>query len=372
MASRRPTLMSVVGARPNFIKLAPLCEELARCGDRLRHVVVHTGQHYDANMSGRFFDELSIPAPDLHLDAGSGSHAVQTARILERFEGVCEGERPDWVIVVGDVNSTLACALVAAKLGIRVAHVEAGLRSFDRRMPEEINRALTDVLSEVLFTTSADADANLVREGIGRERIVRVGNIMIDALVGHLAAADARRTWERFGVSPDEYAFLTLHRPGNVDDPERLGAIVRGIAALASELPVVFPVHPRTAERLRCSNLRDSLDAAGVRCTEPVGYLDSICLARHARLAVTDSGGLQAELAYLGTPCLTVRPSTEWTVTLHGGGNRLTEPERLVADARDVLRRRKSELAGRVPELWDGKTAVRIVEWFLGRAGREV
>jgi len=358
-------LAVIAGARPNFMKVAPLLHAIRRHNERcaegngaLKPVLIHTGQHYDVMMSQVFFRELRIPDPDVNLEVGSGTHAAQTAGVMVRFESVCLKEPPDWVVVVGDVNSTLACTLVAAKLGIPVAHVEAGLRSFDRTMPEEINRLVTDALADLLLTPSLDADENLRREGIPSERIRRVGNIMIDTLTANLAEARARRTYARLGLEAGRYAYVTLHRPSNVDRREALQGIMENLVALSRELPVVFPVHPRTQKALKAYGL-DALTGPGFHKIDPVGYHDSLCLAENARLVLTDSGGLQEETTFFRTPCLTLRPNTERPVTLLEGSNRLTRLETLRADIEKVLN--GPERLGRVPDLWDGRTAERIV-----------
>jgi UDP-N-acetylglucosamine 2-epimerase (non-hydrolysing) len=353
-------VLSVVGARPNFMKLAPLDRELVRRGG-IEHVIVHTGQHYDADMSDAFFDELCIPRPDHHLGVGSASHAVQTARVMQTLEPVLEQLRPDLVLVYGDVNSTVAAALVAAKLGLSVAHVEAGLRSGDWTMPEEINRVLTDRLSGMLFAPSRDAIENLCREGIAEDRIQFVGNVMIDSLVAMLPQARARNAPARHAVAPGEYIVATLHRPANVDNPATLQDLLQALAALASETPVLFPVHPRTRERIM--RLPPGTRPRGdIRLLEPLGYLEMLSLIACARVVITDSGGLQEETTYLGVPCLTVRPSTERPITCHLGTNRLVapQPDVIVAAARDGAEVRQR---GRVPiERWDGQAAARIVQ----------
>jgi UDP-N-acetylglucosamine 2-epimerase (non-hydrolysing) len=342
-------------------------------------LVVHTGQHYDPRMSGDFFRDLDLPAPDVHLGVGSASHAAQTAEVMRRFEPVVLEHRPDWVVVVGDVNSTLACALVCAKLLVPVAHVEAGLRSRDRSMPEEINRLLTDQIAELLLTPSADADENLRAEGIPEERIRLVGNVMIDSLLAHLARAAASRAREELGVAGRDYAVVTLHRPSNVDDAAALGRILSALAEIAERLPVVFPAHPRTRARIDEFGLAELVErAGGVRLTEPLGYLDFLRLHSGARLVLTDSGGLQEETTALGVPCLTLRENTERPVTVTHGTNRVvgTDAEKIVGAALEVLDspRAGSGGAARVPPLWDGRTAERILDALLEaearRAGR--
>jgi len=367
-------LLLVSGARPNFMKIAPIIHCIQRHNatakngtPKIEFSLVHTGQHYDAQMSDVFFRELDIPAPDVSLDVGSGSHAVQTANVMTRFEPVCERENPDWVVVVGDVNSTVACTLVAAKLGIKVAHVEAGLRSFDRAMPEEINRIVTDSLADLLLTPSADGDENLRREGVPDHKIKCVGNIMIDALVANLPKSRESTVMARVGVRPGDFAYVTLHRPSNVDYQSSLTGIMAELDRLAGRVPVVFPMHPRT--RKMCAHFGILLDAnPGLKVVDPVGYHDSLCLTENARLILTDSGGLQEESTYFRTPCLTLRPNTERPVTVTIGSNRLTAVGRLPADIDAVLN--GAERNGQVPPMWDGQTADRILECLSGKDAR--
>ncbi|HEX8503184.1 MAG TPA: UDP-N-acetylglucosamine 2-epimerase (non-hydrolyzing) [Pyrinomonadaceae bacterium] len=363
-------VINVVGARPNFMKVAPVVEAMRGRAAEFAPLVVHTGQHYDARMSDDFFRDLGLPSPDVHLGVGSGSHAQQTAAVMLRFEPVVLRERPDWVLVVGDVNSTLACALVCSKLGVPVAHVEAGLRSRDRAMPEEVNRVLTDQLSELLLTPSEDADRNLLGEGIPAERIRLVGNVMIDSLLKHLAAAEASDARERLAVGGRDYAVVTLHRPSNVDDPAVLRRILRALARISRSLPVVFPAHPRTRKNI----LEFGLDAGGgarggLRLTEPLGYLDFLRLYSGARLVLTDSGGIQEETTALGIPCLTLRENTERPVTVELGTNRVvgTDEERIVAEAEAALRGAAGGGPPRVPPLWDGRAAGRVLDALLER-----
>src|SRR5215204_5334518 len=325
-------VINVVGARPNFMKVAPVVEAMRGRPAEFAPLVVHTGQHYDARMSDDFFRDLGLPDPDVHLGVGSGSHAQQTAAVMQRFEPVVLEQRPDWVLVVGDVNSTLACALVCSKLGTPVAHVEAGLRSRDRTMPEEINRLLTDQLSDLLLTPSEDADRNLISEGIPPERVRLVGNVMIDSLLKHLTLAERSEARERFAVAGSAYAVVTLHRPSNVDDPEALRRILRALARVSRHLPVVFPVHPRTRRNIEEFGLGREEELRGdIRLTEPLGYLDFLRLYSGARLVLTDSGGLQEETTALGIPCLTLRENTERPVTVEMGTNILvgTNPEKI-------------------------------------------
>lgn len=362
----------VAGARPNFMKVAPLMKRIAEHNrtaksDRFDVRLVHTGQHYDQKMSEVFFKELGIPEPDINLGIGSGSQAAQTAGVMTGFEPVCLKEAPQWVIVVGDVNSTVACTLVCAKMGIRVAHVEAGLRSFDRAMPEEINRIVTDSLADLLLTPSEDGNANLRREGVAEERIKLVGNIMIDSLIENLPMSRQATVLSRLGLRPGNFAFVTLHRPSNVDDRGSLTAIMAEVERLAGRLPVVFPIHPRTRKQLSEFGITPS-EGRGLQLIEPVGYHDSLCLTENARLLLTDSGGLQEEATYFRTPCLTLRPNTERPVTVTIGSNRLTSLQRLPSDIDELLR--GPERRGEVPALWDGQTAGRTLKEILSASRR--
>ena len=300
--------------------------------------------------------------PDINLGVGSGSHACQVAGIMTTFESVCDTEKPDWVVVVGDVNSTMACTLVCSKLGIKVAHVEAGLRSFDRTMPEEINRIVTDALADLLLTPSSDADANLQREGVSPQKIVRVGNIMIDAIVDNLPSARRSAVMKQLGLAPGNFAYVTLHRPSNVDSEASLRFLIAQLNRLAESLPVVFPMHPRTRKMCAQHGVRLDLHHA-LRILEPIGYHDSLFLTQNARFVLTDSGGLQEESTYFRTPCLTLRPNTERPVTVTVGSNRLTRPETLWADIESILNRETR--FGEIPPLWDGRTADRIVTSLL-------
>ena len=350
------TIVHVVGARPNFMKIAPLMEAL-RTAPGVRQVLVNTGQHYDDAMSLAFVRDLGLPTPDYDLGVGSASHAVQTARVMIEFEKVCLAERPDLVVVVGDVNSTMAASLVAAKLLIPVAHVEAGLRSRDRSMPEEVNRLVTDRLSDVLLAPSADAVDNLLAEGEPAVKIHLVGNIMIDSLLQHLPTATMAHISDRIPVSERAYAVLTLHRPSNVDSVETFQRILDAVMTIASEMPVVFPVHPRTRQRLddvRCDN-----SSGRLLLTEPLGYVDFLSLTSHARLILTDSGGLQEESTALGIPCLTLRENTERPITVTEGTNQVVGTA--TADIVAGYRRALADVDHpRRPALWDGQTAGRI------------
>ena len=360
----------VAGARPNFMKVAPLMGALTNHGG-FDCTLVHTGQHYDEALSRVFFDELGIPRPDIELSVGSGSHAEQTAQIMTKFDPVLSDLSPDLVVVVGDVNSTVACALTAVKRGIRVAHVEAGLRSFDRAMPEEINRLVTDAISDLLFVSEPSGMANLVAEGVPAGRCHFVGNVMIDTLLRHRERARERRAPGRFGVSPGGYAILTLHRPRNVDRPSVLAGILEAVCELSRELPVIFPVHPRTRKAIRSGGLEDRLALApALRSVEPLGYLDFLGLMADAMAVLTDSGGIQEETTVLGVPCLTLRENTERPVTIEQGTNRLVgaDPDRILAGCREILRCESS--SGRIPDLWDGMAADRVVRilasWEVG------
>lgn len=358
----------VAGARPNFMKVAPVHKALT-ASSKFSVTLVHTGQHYDEELSDVFFRDLGLPAPGITLEVGSGSHGVQTARVLERFEkAVVEGQ-PDLVIVVGDVNSTIACALAAGKVVYssghrpRVAHVEAGLRSFDRSMPEEINRVLTDAISDFLFTTEESANRNLAREGIPANRVFFVGNVMIDTLLEQADRTAALRVWETLGLKERAYAVLTLHRPSNVDDPKSLTTLVETLRRVGTKIPVVFPAHPRTVNRLHDFGLRETIrDDDGLWLRSPMGYLEFLSLMSRARLVLTDSGGIQEETTILGIPCLTLRENTERPATVTQGTNTLVG-----TDSQKILDAIERILAGGVkpagvPELWDGKAAQRIVQ----------
>lgn len=357
-------ILLIAGARPNFMKVAPIWAEMKRRSNEFAPVIVHTGQHYDAAMSDAFFEDLELPEPDIHLGVGSASHAVQTARIMTAFEPVVLEQRPDWVVVVGDVNSTIACALVCAKLGVKVAHIEAGLRSRDRTMPEEINRILTDAISDLLFTTSQDADENLKAEGIAPDKIRFVGNVMIDSLQQHLKVAERSSVRSDLGVNELDYAVVTLHRPSNVDDKDVLGGILDALIAIAEELPIIFPVHPRTRGRIDEFGLTDRIAASGVRIIEPLGYVDFLRLYSGARLVLTDSGGIQEETTVLGIECLTMRHNTERPVTIEMGTNVLvgTDAERIRTAAFGALTKGTRNDEVRIPPLWDGKAARRVCD----------
>jgi UDP-N-acetylglucosamine 2-epimerase (non-hydrolysing) len=347
----------IVGARPNFMKVAPVLNAL-KARKHVVQTLVHTGQHYDANMSDVFFEQLGIPVPDVNLAVGSGSHARQTAEIMTRFEPVLLDRQPDLVLVYGDVNSTVATALVCAKLGVRVGHVEAGLRSFDRTMPEEINRLITDQLADLLFTPSEDGDVNLKKEGIAAEKIFRVGNVMIDSLVKLLPAAQNQN---RNGLPP-RYALVTLHRPANVDDGAVLKRILQSLLEVGQDLPVIFPAHPRTRKRIADFGLH----ADQLRILDPLSYLEFLGMQARATVVITDSGGIQEETTYLGVPCLTLRENTERPVTVSLGTNVLVgrDPNKLRCELSQILAGKAKK--GTVPPLWDGHTGERIAALIAG------
>jgi UDP-N-acetylglucosamine 2-epimerase (non-hydrolysing) len=353
----KPELLLVAGARPNFMKIAPIAKAIRDDG-RLHGAIVHTGQHYDRNMSELFFEELKIPKPEVHLGVGSASHARQTAEIMVKMEEVLLDKRPSGVVVVGDVNSTVAASLVAVKLGIPVAHVEAGLRSFDRTMPEEINRLLTDQISEWLFVTERSGMENLAREGVDPAKVHFTGNVMIDTLLQCKERAETLDAARGIGLQPGEYGLLTLHRPANVDQAAKLVEVLEPIRELSRQIPIIFPVHPRTAKMLSAVGLGTE---DGVRVVEPLGYLQFLGLMIDARLVLTDSGGIQEETTVLGVPCVTLRDNTERPVTVSEGTNRLggTSAGRIRKAIGEAL---SSGRAPSPPELWDGRAAERIVQ----------
>jgi UDP-N-acetylglucosamine 2-epimerase (non-hydrolysing) len=362
-------IINVVGARPNFMKIAPLMAAY-RGHPSIDPLLVHTGQHYDAEMSDLFFRQLGIPEPDLNLEVGSASHAFQTAEIMKAFEPVVLEHRPDAVLVVGDVNSTIACGLVAVKLGARLVHVEAGLRSRDRSMPEEINRVLTDAISDLLFCTEQSGVDHLLAEGVAEEKIFLVGNVMIDTLLKNKAQADRSEVLDTLGLEPGGYAPLTLHRPSNVDDPETFGRILDALEVIQGDLPVIFPVHPRTRAILKGSPLGRRVEAMpGLRLIEPLGFLDFLKLMSEARLVLTDSGGIQEETTILGVACLTLRENTERPATIELGSNRLvgTDTTAILAAYREVMA--GNVTTGGQPPLWDGRAAGRIVDVLLRELG---
>lgn len=363
-------IVHIVSARPNFMKAAPVIGALA-AHQGVRQRLVHTGQHYDPNMSDVFFRQLCLPKPDVNLGVGSGSHAVQTAEAMVKLEEFFVAERPDLVLVYGDVNPTAAAALVCAKLHIPVGHVEAGLRSFDRRMPEEVNRLVTDQLADLLFTPSLDGNENLAREGVDESKVHFIGNVMIDTLVRLLPQAEAEwpRLRDDFEIESGNYGLVTLHRPSNVDEPEALAELVETLDVLAERLPLVFPVHPRTRKRM--TDLGLAFSHPNVSVVEPIGYLDFLALQRNARVVITDSGGVQEETTYLGVPCLTVRENTERPVTVTEGTNILIDQdmEQLLKEVEEILAGGAKN--GQIPNLWDGKAGERIAEVVLRAAPTE-
>lgn len=363
-------LILVAGARPNFMKIAPVMHALSGHAT-ICPILVHTGQHYDIKMSEQFFRDLRIPHPDYNLEVGSASQAVQTARIMERFEQVCLKEQPDAVFVVGDVTSTAACTLVASKLGIKSIHYEAGLRSRDRSMPEEINRLVTDAISDIFITTSADADENLLHEGVPAEKIFMLGNLMIDSLVANREkASQTELRFDRLGseqqIAMDvdfmkgNYGIMTFHRPGNVDDKASLSTLIEIWGKVCEQIPLVFPIHPRTWKNIQTFGLQETVNQyEHLFLIEPLGYLQFMNLVQHAKFALTDSGGIQEETTYLNVPCLTVRPNTERPITIWEGSNKLIRIGDIVAEVEDVLAGRGKQ--GKTPKFWDGNTAKRIV-----------
>ena len=354
----RQTVHLIAAARPNFMKVAPLWHALFAASD-FAPVLVHTGQHYDSNMSGAILSDLGLPEPDFHLGIGSGSHAEQTGRVMLAYGEVASAHRPDWLVVVGDVNSTLACAITGVKLGVPTIHLEAGLRSRDRTMPEEINRIATDAIADVLWTPSPDADANLTAEGVPEPRITRVGNIMLDSFEMKRAAIEAANVPARLGCNGRGYCVVTLHRPANVDDRAQLAMLADCLAEIQAELPIIFPVHPRTSARLEESGLDSRLRNAGVGLVEPMSYVEFMSLIAGAKAVVTDSGGIQEETTYLGIPCLTLRETTERPITVTQGTNRLTRPDEALGMLRGMLNGHRAEPLR--PEFWDGRTAERCV-----------
>ncbi len=362
--SVKPGILAVVGARPNFMKVAPIWRELTNRG-RCHLTLVHTGQHYDDNMSKVFFDDLELPRPDVYMGVGSASHAAQTARIMTEFEQVLLDRKPDLVVVVGDVNSTLACTLVAVKMGVAVAHVEAGLRSFDRRMPEEINRMVTDILADILFTTSPEAETHLVNEGVDKAKIHFVGNVMIDSLRFYADSADESTVLDDLGLKKKAYGLVTLHRPSNVDDPSVFRPIIDALVAIGADCPLLFPVHPRTRKMIEDIGL--DIPEGRMRLLPPVGYLDFLALMTYSSIVLTDSGGIQEETTALGVPCLTIRENTERPITIDVGTNTLVgmNRDKIVAVAKRALSVGVGD--SRIPDLWDGKAASRIADIIESR-----
>ncbi|MEW6735032.1 MAG: UDP-N-acetylglucosamine 2-epimerase (non-hydrolyzing) [Acidobacteriota bacterium] len=365
MSKDRVKILSVVGARPNFMKIAPIFDEMLR-RNQIEPLLVHTGQHYDELMSDAFFADLEIPRPDVNLNVGSGSHAEQTAKIMLAFEPVLLAHRPDWVVVVGDVNSTMACTIVCSKLAIKVAHVEAGLRSFDRSMPEEINRLVTDALADLLLTPSRDGDANLLREGVSPEKIKFVGNVMIDTLYKYLPKAEQQPILTKLGLSPEAYTVVTLHRPANVDDKRVLQGILEALGTITAQLPCIFPIHPRTRARINEFKLDRLLaNYPDLRLIDPLGYLNFLQLYSNAKLVLTDSGGVQEETTVLGIPCLTLRENTERPVTVKQGTNKIIGTERKRIEQEALAALADYQRQPRKLEYWDGRAAVRIVDALL-------
>jgi len=377
-------VIHIVGARPNFMKIAPLMEEMSKYPQDFDQFLLHTGQHYDEGMSKSFFDDLRLTKPDVYLGVGSGTHAVQTGKIMIEFERVCLQEKPDLVIVVGDVNSTIACALVAAKLCIPIAHIEAGLRSFDRTMPEEINRVLTDQISDYLFTTCEDANQNLIKEGIPENKIFFVGNVMIDTLLSHIEIAKNSIILEKLGLRKNnkikKYAVLTLHRPSNVDNPIILRGILKALNELAKEITVIFPAHPRTIKQIRnfkhqkMVNYEENFLSEGLNNTNrnvltipPLSYLDFLCLMSNAAIVLTDSGGIQEESTVLGIPCLTLRNDTERPITVKEGTNIVVgnNPDKIINTALSILK--NQNLRKKIPKYWDGRASERIVRILINK-----
>jgi len=356
-------IILVVGARPNFMKIAPIYAELKSRGQEL--ILLHTGQHYDDNMSKVFFDDLGMPKPDIYMGIGSGSHAYQTGTVMIEFEKICQEKDPSMVVVVGDVNSTVACTIVCAKMGIPCAHVEAGLRSFDRDMPEEINRILTDSVADLLLTPSPDGDEHLRAEGIAEERIIRVGNVMIDSLYSNLTRAESSSIQNDLALE-DDYSILTLHRPSNVDDEETFAGIISALEVIGQEIQIVFPMHPRTEKMAKQFSFYERIASIPkIKITGPVGYLDFVALMSKSKLVLTDSGGLQEETTALGIPCITLRENTERPITVTEGTNTIVgcDPELIKSTALDALT--TGGKSGRIPEMWDGKTAHRIADVLI-------
>ncbi|GAB4381706.1 MAG: UDP-N-acetylglucosamine 2-epimerase (non-hydrolyzing) [Calditrichia bacterium] len=356
-------ILNVVGARPNFMKIGPIQREMAKFNSEFEPILIHTGQHYDDRMSKLFFEDLNLPKPDVYLGVGSGTHAEQTGRIMIEFEKICFELKPDLVLVVGDVNSTAACSIVASKLWIPVIHVEAGLRSFDRRMPEEINRLITDALSDFLFTTEKSGNENLKKEGIDPAKIHFVGNVMIDSLTYFLQKADESSILDELNLRKGEYALVTLHRPSNVDEAESFIRILDAFEIIQKEIPIVFPIHPRTEKNIERFGLKEKVKSLkNLHLLPPIGYIDFMRLEKDCKFVMTDSGGIQEETTYLGIPCLTLRENTERPVTVELGTNEIVhnDPEKIVTNAKKILSDQWKK--GTIPPLWDGKAAERIVE----------
>ncbi|MBI3026889.1 UDP-N-acetylglucosamine 2-epimerase (non-hydrolyzing) [Candidatus Woesearchaeota archaeon] len=363
-------IINVVGTRPNFIKIAPLIKEMKKHKD-INPILIHTGQHYDASMSKAFFEDLNIPKPNLNLEVGSASDAAQTAKIMLKFEKALLKEKPDLVLVVGDVNSTFAAAITAKKCGIKVAHVESGLRSFDMKMPEEINRILTDHVSDFLFTTEKSANQNLINEGIDKKKILYVGNVMIDTLISHREKAKKSRILQKLGLYKKEYAVLTLHRPSNVDDNESFKSIFNILNKVQRKIKIVFPIHPRTLKNLKKHCLLESLKSKkSIVLTEPLGYLDFLSLMINSKFVITDSGGIQEETTVLNVPCVTIRNTTERPITTTEGTNVLvsTDEDKILNSCNHIIK--GVNVKSKIPKLWDGKAADRIINILLANLGR--
>jgi len=364
----------IVGARPNFMKMAPLYKELSLYQNRYEPLIIHTGQHYDEKMSQLFFNDLAMPKPSAYLNVGSGTQGKQTARIIERYEDlILAGDKPDLIIVAGDVNSTIACALVAKKLQIPVAHLEAGLRSYDEKMPEEINRVLTDRISDILLTPSLDANENLIKEGINPEKIHFVGNIMIDSLIGHEKKAELSDIYDKLAISQNEsYALVTLHRPSNVDEYDGLKMLLTSLVEIGKRIKIIFPMHPRTKKNIQNFGLSTYVNTSkNLIISEPLGYLDFLKLEKNSKLILTDSGGVQEESTYFSVPCLTLRENTERPITISEGTNQLVDLNvtSIVTKSLEIIEGKVKK--GKIPEYWDGKTAERVVmvldKWFEKR-----
>ncbi len=354
------TIHLIAAARPNFMKIAPLYHAL-KSREWAEPVIVHTGQHYDVNMSDSFFQDLMLPEPHIHLGIGSGSHAEQTGRVMMAYEKILMEQAPDLVVVVGDVNSTIAATLAAVKLGIKTAHLEAGLRSFDRTMPEEVNRVVTDSIADLLWTPSEDGNENLLREGVNKEKIQMVGNIMIDSLEMMRAKIETAHTWTKMGMAAKQYAVATLHRPSNVDQRKTLAPIVEAMQGLATRLPIVFPIHPRTRSSLERFDLLNQLNTApGIHCVDPLNYLRFMNLVFNCRMVITDSGGIQEETTYLGIPCITLRENTERPITITKGTNQLCNVHNMNAAIEKALSPKQNNSSP--PQMWDGKTAQRVAD----------
>ena len=360
-------ILTVVGARPNFMKVAPIHKVFQRYKKNITHLICHTGQHYDANMSDIFFKQLGLAAPDFFLGVGSGTHAEQTAKIMIEFEKLLLSEKPDMIIVVGDVNSTIACALTAQKLHIKVAHVEAGLRSFDRNMPEEINRILTDAISDYLFITEKSGMVNLRKEGISKEKMFFVGNCMIDSLTSILPLAKSSKILKNLGLNKGKFILVTMHRPSNVDSEQRLKGLVKMLNSLSLHRKIVFPIHPRTRKNLGKFGLLKKLNE-NILLTDPIGYIDFISLLEKSELILTDSGGIQEESTYLGTQCITLRTTTERPSTVREGTNQLIGEDFAKAEKAVIKVIKGKKKTGSIPDLWDGKTAKRICKILAAKA----